>query len=477
MLVFRDDDGKLYIKDNSREYYENLSDNIPIIEENFEYFATRPSSLFRPDEFIRNISYLPNGSKIIADNLEFILTHMKNNGTKVRSALVGNADVSERVAKEFEKMFKLTVFENEDVEIDKSINPSKRYVESYSNSRKENFYNFFRYIKNLKNPSQVLEEHKDLFLNSNFNSSMAEMVKVLGTNPGCYEFIRNNFETIKSNCYVPNLAELYANIRESYPEEFAKEAFTIDNIYLPALEQGKLDKSVQINLTCSKIIDQGRTKDLETLTKFMMEHSTIEPETLKVLGVGWFNITLQAGDKAIKLDGQSDAKEKKEIPYHPRLLQPIKRKVDTSRDPEHPLAIEMYEVVDANVEISDEELLEVYKELREDGIRWLDVKKENLGRLRKPNYQYELGNNIPLPPKMLGIRDSGVGRKILPAGELVIIDLDFFDISEDKDNKTFVATAYVPACIREYEKEFVKKNKAKGEPQKKDNNLEAPTEH
>jgi hypothetical protein len=303
------------------------------------------------------------------------------------------------------------------------------------------------------------------------------MVKVLGTNPGCYEFIRNNFETIKSNCYVPNLAELYANIRESYPEEFAKEAFTIDNIYLPALEQGKLDKSVQINLTCSKIIDQGRTKDLETLTKFMMEHSTIEPETLKVLGVGWFNITLQAGDKAIKLDGQSDAKEKKEIPYHPRLLQPIKRKVDTSRDPEHPLAIEMYEVVDANVEISDEELLEVYKELREDGIRWLDVKKENLGRLRKPNYQYELGNNIPLPPKMLGIRDSGVGRKILPAGELVIIDLDFFDISEDKDNKTFVATAYVPACIREYEKEFVKKNKAKGEPQKKDNNLEAPTEH
>lgn len=67
--------------------------------------------------------------------------------------------------------------------------------------------------------------------------------------------------------------------------------------------------------------------------------------------------------------------------------------------------------ISSNTEISDEEILEVYKELREAGIKWTDVKRENLGRLRKYNYPYEFGYNIPVPPEMLGIVDSGIEKK------------------------------------------------------------------
>lgn len=42
---------------------------------------------------------------------------------------------------------------------------------------------------------------------------------------------------------------------------------------------------------------------------------------------------------------------------------------DVSKDVEHPIGIEIYEVVDMATEITDEEILEVYKELREAGIK------------------------------------------------------------------------------------------------------------
>ena len=95
------------------------------------------------------------------------------------------------------------------------------------------------------------------------------------------------------------------------------------------------------------------------------------------------------------------------------FFKPVVRKNDVSKDADHPIGIEIYEVVDMDTEITDEEILEVYKELREAGIKWTDIKRENLGRLRKDNYPHEIGHNVPVPPEMLGIQESGVERKIL----------------------------------------------------------------
>lgn len=460
--VMKTEEGLLQIRDTAIDSYENLSNNMDIVEENFQYFAKQPNSIMYPDEFILAMKFLPNGSKILADNLEFILEKITHRAERVRPELVDIPEVSEKVSEDFEKFFNIMIPErNEKNYTKRTMTPAMKYTPCCPGKVKDNLIYLLRYVMNSEKASEVLEENKHLFLNVDFNSAMANMVKCLSGNENCYEFLRNNIETIKELCYAPDLARLYSNIKDSCPEEYKKEAFLIDNIYNPAKRVVKSYEVNSIDKICSRIIEQGRTKDVETLMRFAMSQSLEEPNTLKYLGCGWFNITIQAGDKAIKLGAPEDEKEKPKIPYHPRLLQPIVRKDDISRDSEHPIGIEIYEVVDTDTEISDEEILEVYGELREAGIKWTDIKKENLGRLRKDNYPYEFGYNVPVPPEMLGMVDSGVERKVLKAGQLVIIDLDCLEMAPNQPGHDFTKTAVVPDCVRKYEAEYQKSIEAK----------------
>ncbi|MBO5397844.1 MAG: hypothetical protein J6A36_02790 [Clostridia bacterium] len=462
LRVIKSEEGLLQIRDSAIASYEKLSNSMDIIEENFQYFAKQPNSIMYPDEFILAMKFLPNGSKILSDNLEFILEKITHRAERVRPELIDIPEVSEKVADNFEKIFYMMMPERiSKKQQEHAINPDMRYVACCPGTVESNFLYLMRYLMGSDKASEVLEANKNLFLNSDFNSAMANMVKCLAQDEKCHEFIRNNFETIKENCYVPDLAKLYASIKDACPEEYKQEAFLIDNIYNPAKRNANPYEVNSIDKICSRLIEQGRTKDLESLMKFAMSQSLEEPNTLKYLGCGWFNITVQAGDKAIKLGAPDDEKEKPKIPYHPRLLQPIVRKNDISRDSKHPVGIEIYEVVDTDTEISDEEILEVYKELREAGIKWTDIKKENLGRLRKNNYPYEFGYNVPVPQEFLGIEDSGVERKVLKAGQLVIIDLDCLQMAENERGNDFTKTAVVPDCVRKYEAEYQKSIEAK----------------
>lgn len=451
------EDGKMVISESSMDLYEQLSENLEIVKENFKYFCERPSSNMHPDEFITTVKFLPEGNRILIDNLECILENMTNNAKRARYTLIDIPGISEKVADNFENIFNLMIYGKSEV------NPrfyteeaDIKYMERSPQNVKDNLSICMAYIRNSTRANEILENNKELFINPYFNSSMVHLVSSLSQNPQCHEFIKNNFNDIKENCYVPDLAKLYLSIKEICPEEFEKEAFFIDNVYLPAKEKSRgyaLNTNL-IDKVCSRIIDQKRGKDIETMVNFLKEHATLEPNKLEVLGCGWFNIAIQAGDKVIKLSAPERENEKPKIPYHPRLLQPIVRKDDITRDSDNPIGIEIYEVVDMNTEISDEEILEVYKELREDGIKWTDIKRDNLGRLRKDNYPYEIGQNIPASPKSLGIEESGVERKILKAGQVVIIDLDYLEMAKDEKGNPFTKFANVPDCVMEYEKEY-----------------------
>lgn len=463
LRVFKNEEGQLYIRENALGAYESLCANMSIIKENFKYFAKCRNSVMYPDEFIMAIKFLPNGSEILADNLEYILTEIKHGANRARQELIGIPEVSEKVANDFENIFNLMIY-GEKLNQDKSsatIDPAKKHFSYCSVETQGKFSVLMTILKDSEKAGEVLENNKKLFLNSNFNSAMADMVRILAENPECHEFIRSNFFTIKENCYISDLAKLYSSIKDIYPEEYEKQSFVIDKIYKSAKENCTNLYSInQIEKICSRIIEQGKSEDIRALAEIAMQNSTIEPNTIKYLGAGWFNIAIQAGDKVIKLEAPDDKTEKSKIPYHPRLLQPIVRKCDITKDSEHPLGIEIYEVVDMDTEISDEEILEVYKELREAGIKWTDIKKENLGRLRKDNYPYEFGYNVPLPPEMLGIEDSGVERKILKAGQVVIIDLDYLELAENEKGSSFTNTSVIPECVRKYELEYQKRIKS-----------------
>lgn len=462
--IFENSDGVKYFNEDGANAIESLSEDVDIIKDNFAYFAKRPTSIMHPEDFLRIMQNLPNGRKMLADNLGLILQLFVNKRVRARAELIGISEVSNKIAEDFENMFNIAMYSGT-TKPGYEPTPELRYVPCCAGQSQELFQNFITLVSGVENPSEVLEKNKELFLNCSYNSAMLGMVKNLARNPKCHQFIKDNFESIKENCYLPHLAELYSEIRDICPEEFEKEAFTIDNIYLPAIAKlesqnlyGKEYESAlsQINLTCSEVIKQGRTLDFEKLMNFMREKTS--NNELKVCGSGFFNITIQAGDKAIKIGGNEASKTKTEeekVPYHPRILLPTVRKKDTSRDPNHPIFVGIYEMVDVDIEITDEELLEVYKDLRENGIRWLDIKKENLGRLRKDNLQYETGSNIPAPLDYVGIEESGVERKTLKAGELVVIDLDYLYKDGKADKMPFVSE-HVPQCIIDYENEYMK---------------------
>ena len=87
---------------------------------------------------------------------------------------------------------------------------------------------------------------------------------------------------------------------------------------------------------------------------------------------GTSSLILKSGDKVVKL---GLGRRKFEVPYHPRIMMPYfrKRYQDGS-------CIEVFNYGDTkSADITDEKLLEIYKELENDGILWGDARKENLG--------------------------------------------------------------------------------------------------
>ena len=145
--------------------------------------------------------------------------------------------------------------------------------------------------------------------------------------------------------------------------------------------------------------------------------------------------------------------------------------------------IEVSERCDMSQPPSKEQLYEIYKELREDGIIWTDAKASNVGKLLKPNKKYskkigekdDKGNIIWGSQKYAG---TGAGfetqtenQDVLNAGEYVIVDLDF--IWEEDYKKIIWPTGGTLSLVFEnrYKREKANENAERG---KEDNceNLE-----
>lgn len=121
------------------------------------------------------------------------------------------------------------------------------------------------------------------------------------------------------------------------------------------------------------------------------------------------------------------------IPYHKRILQPLIR-VDLSElSKTNKGTLEVVEKVDINIKVSEEEVYEIYKELRDDGIIWTDTKQKNVGRLLKDNKRH-WNKSLGQSKKAVGYREGGefdLNEEILSKGELVILDSDYIFYEND----------------------------------------------
>ena len=132
---------------------------------------------------------------------------------------------------------------------------------------------------------------------------------------------------------------------------------------------------------------------------------------------GGFSRVLLIGDKVIKIGDRVT----KKFPNNPYIIAPLlRKKLEINGES---CFTEVTERVDTDKQISREELYLLFKNLRNLGLVWTDIKETNVGRLRKDNIIHWQENLYPTD-EILGL-DTKRGQTLLKAGDLVILDADF----------------------------------------------------
>lgn len=264
-----------------------------------------------------------------------------------------------------------------------------------------------------------------------------EFIKdLLATNE--IEYICSNMEQI-INCSDMQLlikTDLLGKIKQLDPEKF-KEVHSAIVCKMTGIKPKFMDTTVLYGLT--SIVDE------------IAKNENTDISELEYIGTGSLTSVYKLGNKVIKF-GKNRLTDK--IPYHKRILQPlIRRKVLSGF---RNLYIEISGYIKPDNSITDEDAYLIYKELRDDGIIWLDAKRENLGRLEKDNIAHF---NEPLYVKneTVGyIPETLRQDKPLQKGELVIIDTDYLFRENDFDVTLLdrrVNTDFYQICEQRYQEE------------------------
>ena len=115
----------------------------------------------------------------------------------------------------------------------------------------------------------------------------------------------------------------------------------------------------------------------------------------------------------------------------------------------------MIEKVDTNInDITKEEIYKLYKNIREIGLIWTDVKIDNVGRLIKDNkiYWYE---NITPSDETLEFTKT-IGNHQLKKGELIVLDGDYI-YNENDHNINSKMSNLQTEFEKTYQKELKKR--------------------
>ena len=145
------------------------------------------------------------------------------------------------------------------------------------------------------------------------------------------------------------------------------------------------------------------------------------------IGTGGYSAVFAIKTKVIKIGIE---RKTPHFPNNPYILKPLLRKTITIDN--IPIFFEVIEKVDTNInDITKEEIYKLYKNIREIGLIWTDVKIDNVGRLIKDNkiYWYE---NITPSDETLEFTKT-IGNHQLKKGELIVLDGDY--IYNENDHK------------------------------------------
>lgn len=457
-----DHTGKKVVSYSSEEALSFVAKKMDIVRENFQYFATSQIAIMYPEEFIFAINNLPNGNELIIQNIDFLLKRVHHKRAHMLGALADVEGLGNAFLADFKKRFFLFVHGKEEELEDLYVNKNFNSRDTLSHNDEE--YKvplFLRLTANCNNAAKIFEENKELFLSPRYNCAIHKIVSICSQNPELKDFLVNNFDRILNCAKEDNIVRIYKQAKGFKPDAYNKHAFLIEELYDKAIqyvenkgiseysEDYKSQRELIENVF-GRIILQDKSEEISTLVKFILSEN--KNSSIEICGIGAFSIAIKIGDRVLKIGADRETKDF-EIPSHPRLIRPIIRKQNVSGDVSRPIYLEIQDEVDTHSEITDEELLMVYKELRDAGIKWCDPTKKNLGRLKKDNYGYPIGLGVPSNNKSIGFIGEDSLEKPLRVGNLVIIDLDFI---YPENHPEAVFTYHVPEFIRQFERQYCK---------------------
>lgn len=162
------------------------------------------------------------------------------------------------------------------------------------------------------------------------------------------------------------------------------------------------------------------------IIKDICKNEKVNFQDIKLLDSGTYSQVIEVGNKILKI-GSTRATNK--FPNNPYITSILLRKTFEISDASD-LFVEVTEKVDTKTEVTEEELYQLYKKLRDIKLIWADIAPRNVGRLTKDNKAH-WRQELPITDERLGL-DGYIGNEQLKKGDLVILDNDHI-FSEDTD--------------------------------------------
>ena len=247
------------------------------------------------------------------------------------------------------------------------------------------------------------------------------------------DYIISNIDSILNNYRYVNMIELnfftkhikdinnrVCDILIKHDDECLK--FFVKKIFNKYFDE-KIDNtfSDKLNGLCDVVI---------LIIKDILKNENIDVSNIEWVARGGYSDVIMIGDKILKIGSTRRTKTFPDNPYVNAML--LRREFEIGDN--KALFLEVNEKVDTNIEVTEEELYQLYKKLRELGLIWTDVNYRNVGRLLKDN-KVSWREDLPINSQVLGL-DSYRGDVELKKGDLVVLDNDFI-FDERKPDKSY----------------------------------------
>ena len=448
-----------YMSENTEKIFKELYEKIEICEKTNN---TDDVQIYKLLNLVQG-SNIPNKSmeKYINDNVEEVINNISKTDYLFdfieREIYKENNQIIKYVTENIEKVAE-KIQSNELYDLLESLKKqgiNEEYIDKYIQN------NIYKIMSSLNDEFEFLN-----FAKENINSEE------------CRNYIKQNFEDILKKVefnrgklidileYVPEKEEIIDKNRDKFLANYQGK----DEIQLAKAITKEPSKYVEENFhriiekiteLKSSETEQNKLLDsIEIMIKEIAKFENVGLEDIKYVGRGGSSNVLEIGDKIFKTGFMRYGYE---IPYHPRILESILRhKVE---DSSYFYYIELLEKVDTK-NISDEDVQKVYNELREDGILWYDVKANNLGRLLKSN-KIHFYDDYEITDEQRGIKGGNIEKKVLPKGELVVLDLEYLVSTKELKEKGYTEEQIIKSmgnykaldCEEKYQKERRAKEK------------------